>query len=87
VVGLWFGAPPFNVYFAVNVLPLTQCYVARGDVCKEKMSFNHFSGKAEIGSRSNLKIYIAIYFRCYTVHVVVLLNYYTNYCTYIKFTH
>jgi len=27
------------------------------------------------------------YFRCYTVHVVKLLNYYTNYCTYIKFTH
>ena len=26
-----------------------------------------------------------IYFRCYTVHVVELLNYYTNYCTYIKF--
>jgi len=25
------------------------------------------------------------YFRCYTVHVVELLNYYTNYCTYIKF--
>jgi len=25
------------------------------------------------------------YFRCYTVHVVKLLNYYTNYCTYIKF--
>ena len=26
-----------------------------------------------------------IYFRCYTVHVVELLNYYTNYCTYVKF--
>jgi len=25
------------------------------------------------------------YFRCHTVHVVELLNYYTNYCTYIKF--
>ena len=25
------------------------------------------------------------YFRCYTVHVVELLNYYTNHCTYIKF--
>ena len=24
-------------------------------------------------------------FRCYTVHVVELLNYYTNHCTYIKF--
>ena len=24
-----------------------------------------------------------IYFRCYAVHVVELLNYYTNYCTYI----
>ena len=30
-------------------------------------------------------IYIYIYIRCYTVHVVELLNYYTNYCTYIKF--
>jgi len=28
-----------------------------------------------------------IYFYCYTVHVVESLNYYTNYCTYIKFTH
>jgi len=28
---------------------------------------------------------IRIYFRCYAVHVVELLNYYTNYCTYIKF--
>jgi len=27
----------------------------------------------------------ANYFRCYTVHIVELLNYYTNYCTYIKF--
>jgi len=26
-------------------------------------------------------------FRCYTVRVVELLNYYTNHCTYIKFTH
>jgi len=26
-----------------------------------------------------------IHFYCYTVHVVELLNYYTNYCTYIKF--
>jgi len=25
------------------------------------------------------------YFYCYTVHVVELLNYYTNHCTYIKF--
>ena len=25
------------------------------------------------------------YFHCYTVHVVELLNYYTNHCTYIKF--
>ena len=24
-------------------------------------------------------------FHCYTVHVVELLNYYTNHCTYIKF--
>jgi len=27
------------------------------------------------------------YFYCYTVHVIELLNYYTNYCTFIKFTH
>ena len=25
------------------------------------------------------------YFHCYTVHVVEVLNYYTNHCTYIKF--
>jgi len=32
-------------------------------------------------------ITVYFYFRCYTVHVVELLNYYTNHCTYIKFTH
>jgi len=26
-----------------------------------------------------------LYFHCYTVHVVELLNHYTNHCTYIKF--
>jgi len=26
-----------------------------------------------------------MHFYCYTVHVVELLNYYTNHCTYIKF--
>ena len=31
--------------------------------------------------------YSFFYFYCYTVHVVELLNYYTNHCTYIKFTH
>ena len=25
------------------------------------------------------------YFHCYTVHVVELLNYCTNHCTYVKF--
>jgi len=25
------------------------------------------------------------YFHCYTVHVLELLNYYTNHCTYINF--
>ena len=25
------------------------------------------------------------FFRCYTVHVVELLNYYNNHCTYLKF--
>jgi hypothetical protein len=27
------------------------------------------------------------FFHCYIVHVVELLNYYTNHCKYIKFTH
>jgi len=30
---------------------------------------------------------VAAVFYCHTVHVVELLNYYTNHCTYIKFTH
>jgi len=38
-------------------------------------------------SRQEVEIKQIAYFRCYTVHVVELLNYYTNYCTYIKFTH
>jgi len=29
--------------------------------------------------------FVGSYFRCYTVHIVELLNYYTNYCIYIKF--
>jgi len=34
----------------------------------------------------NLFMYLtSTYFHCYTVHVVELLNNYTNHCTYIKF--
>jgi len=40
---------------------------------------------AQATSEDSLPTDICIYFRCYTVHVVELLNYYTNYCTYIKF--
>jgi len=36
-------------------------------------------------TQKNMQKCALIYFRCYTVHVVELLNYYTNYCTYIKF--
>ena len=32
-------------------------------------------------------ISLVIFFYCYAVHVVELLNYYTNHCTYIKFSH
>ena len=32
-----------------------------------------------------LKIRDVIYFYCHTVHVVELVNDYTNHCTYIKF--
>ena len=32
----------------------------------------------------DLTLYIYINFYCYAVHVVELLNYYTNHCTYIK---
>jgi len=35
--------------------------------------------------RSFINKQALFYFRCYTVHVVESLNYYTNYCTYIKF--
>jgi len=35
----------------------------------------------------NAENMLVIYFRCYNVHVVALLNYYTNYCTYIRFKH
>jgi len=31
------------------------------------------------------KISNNFFFHCYTVHIVELLNYYTNHCTYIKF--
>jgi len=41
----------------------------------------------EFGELITYKVFINIYsyFQCYTVHVVELLNYYTNHCTYIKF--
>jgi len=29
--------------------------------------------------------FLIFYFRCYAVHVVELLNYCSNYCTYIKY--
>jgi len=50
-----------------------------------------FSSEADIhflSSSRNSPLYHAsdFYFRCYSVHVE-LLNYYTNYCTYIKFIH
>ena len=53
MVGLRFGPDPINLQFAANVLPLTQRFVVRGDVCNGKMSFNTFYGKAEIESLSN----------------------------------
>jgi len=44
---------------------------------------------SEEGNQSTVVIHETnhLYFYCYTVHVVELLNYYTNHCTYIKFTH
>jgi len=33
----------------------------------------------------NCPKHVEFYFHCYTVHVVELLSYYTNHCTYIKF--
>jgi len=33
----------------------------------------------------HLLTHVVNYFCCYTVHVVEILNYYTNHCTYIKF--
>ena len=51
----------------------------------EFSSFNTVQ-KYTLGVISEHK-YVRWYFYCYTVHVVDLLNYYTNHCTYIKFTH
>jgi len=44
-----------------------------------------FRGQLEIISIVPLIHSIIFYFYCYTVHVVELLNYNTNHCTYIKF--
>jgi len=33
----------------------TQCHVARGDLQNEKMSSNHFPGKAEVKRRSRFE--------------------------------
>jgi len=41
-------------------------------------------GVVKSENEDSLRIF---YFHCYTVHVVELLNYYTNHCTYIKFAH
>ena len=44
------------------------------------------SGKLSFCNLLNTMTFF-FYFYCYTVHVVESLNYYTNQCTRIKFTH
>ena len=46
---------------------------------KKKNKFEYNARR--VGKEMNIQSY----FPCYTVHVVELFNYYTNYCTYIKF--
>jgi len=52
-------------------MPLSQCPI-----------FLHFLFHEFIFQNYNI---VLVYFYCYTVHVVELLNYYTNHCTYINF--
>jgi len=47
--------------------------------------FNRFVKAWREAVVSYFKEDLPFYFHCYTVHVVELLNYYTNHCTYIKF--
>jgi hypothetical protein len=55
----YFGCPThslvlgsLNPYFAENMLPTTQCYVARGNLPNEKTALNHLRGKRELKLRS-----------------------------------
>ena len=60
-------------------------------LCLSFLSTNIYSGYIEyfctdvVTGMKQQALPISFYFRCYTVQVVELLNYYTNYCTYIKF--
>jgi len=54
----YFGCPThslvlglINSYFAGNMLPMTQCYVARGDLPNEKTPLNPLHGKTELKLR------------------------------------
>jgi len=46
---------PAQPVFAGDMLLATYNYVARGDICNGKMSFNPFPDKVEIACRSNFE--------------------------------
>lgn len=56
---------PLNPQYTVNILPLTQCYFACGDIQNEKQYFHALPGKAEVEAvlkASGLFIYGDVYY-------------------------
>jgi len=51
-----------------NMLHVTQCYVAHGDIWNEKMSCNPFLGTVEVEHQSNLEYLWAVYLWKCIVH-------------------
>jgi len=61
--------------------------VLKSDENKECLMWRlaYIYGNISVNCSSSKKYSRQFYSHCYTVHVVELLNYYTNHCTYIKF--
>ena len=55
---------------------------------KDREKFKILSSRISFTTSSAIYIYIYIYIKAELQHALInLLNYYTNHCTYIKFTH
>ena len=63
-----FALCPLNPYLAGNILLVTVCFLARGDIWPGRMTFNPFFDKTAIERRNNFENLRAVYFRNNPVH-------------------